>query len=227
MRFRRLSASIALMLLTVACGGSSTSRQSETTTEINVGAGSIVTQGVLPFGPSGAITKLLLKPGDYTTLLMNPAIRMTIGEFWQFRGDFTPLLLLAWIGGHELNFVLFPSNSVASVAEAIQSEAVFESSKTSPAVVDGLEGISFIVNVVVPGGGVATTSVFPSNEVYSRVDLDPPTFPDGQQIRFTLVPVGNNVITIMASSGPTGFDNFLVTVDTLLMTVTFDETFGG
>jgi hypothetical protein len=223
MRFRQLSASIGLMLLTVACASSSTSQQSDITTEINVGAGSIVTQGAQPFGPSGAITNVLLKPGDYTTLLMNPAIRMTIGEFWQFRGDFTPLLLLTRIGGHELNFILFPSSSVASVAEAIQSEAVFESSETSPAVVDGLEGISFLVNVVSPGGRLATTSVFPSNEIYSRVDLNPPTFPDGRQIRFTLVPVGDNVITIMASSGPTGFDNFLETVDTLLMTVTFDE----
>lgn len=222
MHFRQLSAGIGLMLLTAACASSSTSRPPETTAGSSVSSESIVTQGARPFGPSGAITNVLLKPGDYTTLLMNPTIRMTIGEFWQFRGDFSPLLLLTWIGGHELNFVLFPSSSVASVTEAIQTEAIFESSRTSPAVVDGLEGISFLVNVVVPGGGVATTSVFPSNEVYSRVDLDPPTFPDGRQIRFTLVPVGGNVITIMASSGPTGFETFLETVDTLLMTVTFD-----
>ncbi len=78
-----------------------------------------------------------------------------------------------------------------------------------------------MVDVVVPGGGFAQTTLFPNNQTYSQVDLDPPRFNDGEQVRFTLIEVGENVLVIMAGSGPSGFGGFLAIVDELLATVTF------
>ncbi len=153
---------------------------------------------------------------------MTQTIRFSTSEFWDFRGEFASLLLLGQPAGQrELNFILFPVYSGETVTEAIQNEAIFEASEVVPATVGGIDGVSFIVDVVVPGGGSAQTTVFPNNQTYSQVDLDPPSFNDGTQMRFIVVEIGDNVLAVMASSGPFGFGGFLEAADELLATVTF------
>lgn len=193
----------------------STTQVATTTTTLDTDVHALDPVGrILPFGQ-------LLSVGDYTTTLMAPRIRFSTSEFWDFRGEFASLLLLGQTAGqHELNFVQFPTYSGESVVEAIQSEAIFEASEVVPGTTGGNDSVSFMVDVVVPGGGSAQTTIFPNNQTYSQVDLDPPTFSDGEQIRFTVVEIGDKVLVIMATSGSSGFNDFLEKADGLLATVT-------
>lgn len=234
----KLTFGVALMLVLAACSNSTISETVDTsttqiaTTSTTQVATTSTTQvatttttldtDVQALDPVGTLLPAgqRLFVGDYTTTVMTPTVRFSTSEIWDFVGEFPSLLLLGW-GGQELNFILFPVYSGETVVEAIQSEAIFDASQVVPAAIGGVDGVSFIVDVVVPGGGSAETTVFPNNQTYSQVDLDPPSFKDGEQIRFTVVEVGDNVVVIMAASGPFGFGDFLETADELLATVTF------
>jgi hypothetical protein len=153
---------------------------------------------------------------------MTPTITFSTSRFWDFAGEF-PSLLLLWQPARQqaLNFAFFATYSGETVADTIQNEAIFDASEVVPATVGGIDGVSFIVDVVVPGGGSAQTIIFPNNQTYSQVDLDPATFNDGEQVRFTVIEIGDNVLVIVAKAGPFGFGDFLDTADKLLATVTF------
>ncbi len=231
--FAKASFGVTLMLVLAACSSStasesvnttttqvataSTTRVATTTTTLDTDADVQALDPVGRFLPGQR-----LSVGDYTTTLMTPTIEFSISEFWDFRGEFASLLLLQQPAGQQaLNFILFPVYSGEVVAEAIQNQAIFDVSEVVPATVGGIDGVSFIVDVVVSGGGSAQITIFPNNQTYSQVDLDPPSFNDGEQVRFIVVEIGDNVLVIMAGSGPFGFNDFLATADKLLATVTF------
>jgi hypothetical protein len=228
----KLTFGVMLMLVLAACSSSTASESVNTstsqvattsTTQVSTTTTTIDTD-VQALDPVGRLLGAgqRLSVGDYTTTVMSPTITFSTKEFWDFVGEFPSLLLLGQPARQQgLNFILFPTYSGETVLEAIQSEAIFNASQVVPATIGGVDGVSFIVDVVVPGGGSAQTAIFPNNQTYSQVDLDPPSFTDGEQIRFTLVEVGNNVVVIMAASGPFGFGDFLETADVLLATVTF------
>jgi hypothetical protein len=225
MMFVKALFGITFMLVLAACSSSAASESvNTTTTQVPTSTATLETDtDVQALDPVGRILPgQRLSVGDYTTTLMTQTIRFSTSEFWDFRGEFASLLLLGQPAGQrELNFILFPVYSGETVTEAIQNEAIFEASEVVPATVGGIDGVSFIVDVVVPGGGSAQTTVFPNNQTYSQVDLDPPSFNDGTQMRFIVVEIGDNVLAIMASSGPFGFGGFLEAADELLATVTF------
>jgi hypothetical protein len=228
--FVKLTFGVTLVLVLVACSSSTESETVDTsTTQIATTSTTQVTtttttldtdvQALDPVGtllPAGQ----RLFVGDYTTTVMVPTVGFSTSEIWDFVGEFPSLLLLGR-GGQGLNFILFPVYSGETVMEAIQNEAIFDASQIVPATIGSIDGVSFIVDVVVPGGGSAETTIFPNNQTYSQVDLDPPSFKDGEQIRFTVIEVGDNVVVIMAASGPFGFGDFLEAADELLATVTF------
>ena len=230
--FTRLTFGVALMVVLAACSSSaasesvntsttqaattSTTQVSTTTTTLNTDLQALDPVG--RFLPGGQ----RLSVGDYTTTVMTPTVTFSTSEFWDFLGEFPSLLLLGQPARQQwLNFILFPVYSGESVVEAIQNEPIFDASQVAPVTIGGIDGVWFMVDVVVPGGGSAETTVFPNNQTYSQVDLDPPRFTDGEQIRFSVVEVGDSVVAIMAASGPFGFGDFLETADGLLATVTF------
>ena len=230
--FAKLTFGVTLMLVLAACSNSTVSESVSTsttqvattsTTQVAVTTTTLDTdvQALDPVGrllPGGS----RLSVGDYTTTVMTPTVTFSTSEFWDFVGEFPSLLLLGQPARQQgLNFILFPTDSGETVVEAIQNEAIFDASQVVPATIGGIDGVSFIVDVVVPGGGSAETTVFPNNQTYSQVDLDPPSFTNGEQVRFTVVEVGDNVVVVMAASGPFGFGDFLETADELLATVTF------
>jgi hypothetical protein len=229
--FAKLTFGATLILVLAACSSStasesvntSTTQVATTSTTQVVTTTTTLDTGVQALDPVGRILPgQRLSVGDYTTTLMTPTITFSTSKFWDFIGEFPSLLLLGQPARQqELNFILFATYSGDTVADTIQNEAIFDASEVVPATVGGIDGVSFIVDVVVPGGGSAQTTIFPNNQTYSQVDLDPPSFKDGEQIRFTVVEVGDNVVVIMAASGPFGFGDFLDTADELLATVTF------
>ncbi|MEE8457815.1 MAG: hypothetical protein V3S28_07170 [Acidimicrobiia bacterium] len=231
--FPKASFGVTLMLVLAACSSSTASESVDTTTtqaattsttRVATTATTLDTDAdVQALDPVGRILPgQRLSVGDYTTTLMTPTIRFSISEFWDFRGEFASLLLLGQPARQQaLNFILFPAYSGEAVVEVIQSEAICEASEVVPAKVGGIDGVSFVVDVVVPGGGSAETTLFPNNQTYSQVDLDPPSFNDGEQVRVIVLEIGDNVLAIMAGSGPFGFNDFLETADELLATVTF------
>jgi len=232
MVFARVTFGTTLVLVLAACSNSTASEPANTsttqvattsTTQVATTTTTLDTD-VQALDPVGRILPggQRLSVGDYTTTVMTPTVTFSTSVFWGFRGEFPSLVLLGQPARQqELNFILFPIYSGKTVVEAIQKEAIFEASEFVPATVGSIDGVSFIVDVVVPGGGSAETTVFPNNQTYSQVDLDPPRFTDGEQVRFTVVEVGDNVVVIMAESGPFGFGDFLETADELLATVTF------
>lgn len=230
--FAKLMLGVTVTLMFAACSSATVSESVNTsTTQVATTSTTQVATTTTTLGTDvqalDPVGRLLLggnrlSVGDYTTTVMTPRITFSTSEFWDFIGEFPPLLLLGQPARQQiLNFVLFPVNSGETVVEAIQNEAIFDVSQVAPATIGGIDGVSFMVDVVVPGGGSAQTTVFPNNQIYSQVDLDPPSFNDGEQIRFTVVEVGDNVVVIMAISGPFGFGDFLETADELLATVTF------
>jgi hypothetical protein len=230
--FTKLTFGATLMLVLAACSNSTVSESVNTsttqvattsTTQVATTTTTLGT-GVQVLDPVGRLLSggSRLSVGDYTTTVMTPTVTFSTNKFWDFLGEFPSLLLLGQPARQQgLNFILFPTYSGETVVEAIQNEAIFDTSQVVPATIGGIDGVSFTVNVVVPGGGSAETTVFPNSQIYSQVDLDPPNFTDGEQIRFTVVEVGDNVVVIMAASGPFGFGDFLETADELLATVTF------
>ena len=228
----KLTLGVTLMLVLAACSSSKASESvSTSTTQVATTATTQVATTTTTLGTDvqalDPVGRLLpggqrLSVGDYTTTVMTPTVTFSTSEFWDFVGEFPSLLLLGQPARQQgLNFVFFSVYSGETVVEAIQNEAIFDASQVVPATIGGIDGVSFIVDVVVPGGGSAETTVFPNNQTYSQVDLDPPRFTDGEQVRFTVVEVGDNVVVIMAESGPFGFGDFLETADELLATVTF------
>ena len=230
--FARITFGATLVLVLAACTSSagsesvdtSTTQEAATSTTQVATTTTTLDPDVQALDPVGRLLPggQRLSVGDYTTTVMTPTLTFSTSEFWDFVGEFPSLLLLGQPARQQgLNFVFFPVYSGETVVEAIQNEPIFEASEAVPATVGGIEGVSFVVDVAVPGGGSAEATVFPSNQTYSQVDLDPPRFSDGEQIRFTVVEVGDNVVVIMAVSGPFGFGGFLDTADELLATVTF------
>jgi hypothetical protein len=222
--FAKLTFGVTLMLVLAACSSSTASESVNTSTTQAATTTMAIDTDVQALDPVGRLLGggQRLSVGDYTTTVMSPTITFSTNEFWDFVGEFPSLLLLGQPARQQsLNFILFPAYSSETVAEAIQSEAIFDASEVVPATIGGIDGVSFIVDVAVPGGGSEEITIFPNNQTYSQVDLDPPSFTDGEQIRFTVVEVGNNVVVIMAASGPFGFGDFLETADVLLATVTF------
>jgi len=70
--------------------------------------------------------------------------------------------------------------------------------------------------------------IFPNNRLYNQIPLNPPQFRDGTRMRFTIIPIGGDVLAIMAISGDgTDFDSFLDAADEVLATISFDETDTG
>jgi hypothetical protein len=237
--FAKLTFGVTLMLVLAACSSSTASESVNTsttqvapTTTTQVAptsttqvAPTTTTLGtdVQALDPVGRILPgQRLSVGAYTTTVMTPTVTFSTSKFWDFNGEFPSLLLLGQPARQQaLNFVHFPVYSGETIVEAIQNEEIFDATQVAPATIGGIDGVSFIVDVVVPGGGSAQTTVFPNNQTYSQVDLEPPSFNDGEQIRFTVIEVGDNVVVIMAQSGPFGFGDFLETADELLTTVTF------
>jgi hypothetical protein len=222
--FTKLTFGVTLMIVLAACSNSTVSESVDTSTTQVATTTTTLDTDVQALDPVGRILPggQRLSVGDYTTTVMTPTVTFSTSEFWDFRGEFPSLLLLGQPARQQgLNFVFFPVYSGETVVDAIHDEAIFEASQIVPATIGGIDGVSFIVDVVVPGGGSAETTVFPNNQIYSQVDLDPPRFNDGEQIRFTVVEVGDNVVVVMAESGPFGFGDFLETADELLATVTF------
>jgi hypothetical protein len=222
--FAKLTFGATLMLVLAACSSSTVSESVNTSTTQVATTSTTLGTDVQALDPVGTILPgQRLSVGDYTTTVMTPTITFSTTRFWDFIGEFPSLLLLGQPARQqELNFVLFATYSGETVADTIQNEAIFDASEVVQATVGGIDGVSFIVDVVVPGGGVSNpVIIFPNNQTYSQVDLDPPSFKDGEQIRFTVVEVGDNVVVIMAGSGPSGFGDFLETADELLATVTF------
>ncbi|RLE11343.1 MAG: hypothetical protein DRJ28_10840 [Actinobacteria bacterium] len=230
--FAKLTFGVTFMLVLAACSNSTVSEAVNTsTTQVATTSATQVATTTTTLDPDvqvlDPVGRLMgngqrLSVGDYTTTVMTPTVTFSTTKFWDFVGEFPSLLLLGQPERQQgLNFILFPTYSGETVVETIQNEAIFDASQVVPATVGGIDGVSFIVDIVVPGGGSAETTVFPNNQTYSQVDLDPPRFTDGEQIRFTVVEVGDNVVVIMAAAGPFGFRDFLETADELLATVTF------
>jgi len=224
----------ALMLVLAACSNTTTPNQpssattptAQSTTSAPDGTTTTADAGptAQALSPIGTIAPQPLTSGDYTTTVMTPKITFTASPSWDFLGEFPPLLLLGQAGFQELNFVRFPSSSVDTVANAIKNETIFNAEVSSPATVGRIDGISFMVSVVVPGGGSGETTVFPNNQIFSQVDLDPPRFINGRQIRFTLIPIDSDVLAIMAIfPGNSGLEGFLDIADELLATVVFGD----
>jgi hypothetical protein len=231
--FAKLTFGATLMHVLAACSSSTASKSASTsttqvattsTTQVSTTTTTLDTD-MQALDPVGRFLARDQRPsvGDCTTTVMTPTITFSTTRFWDFIGEFPSLLLLGQSERQEeLDFALFATYSGETVADAIQNEAIFDASEVVQATVGGIDGVSFIVDVVVPGGGVSNpVIIFPNNQTYSQVDLDPPSFNDGEQIRFTVVEVGDNVVVIMAGSGPSGFGDFLETADELLATVTF------
>jgi hypothetical protein len=230
--FAKLTFGATLMHVLAACSSSTASKSASTsttqvattsTTQVSTTTTTLDTD-MQALDPVGRFLARDQRPsvGDCTTTVMTPTNTFSTSRFRDFIGEFPSLLLLGQSERQEeLDFALFATYSGETVADAIQNEAIFDASEVVPATGGGIDGVSFIVDVVVPGGGSAQTIIFPNNQSYSQVDLDPPSFKDGEQIRFTVIEVGDNVVVIVAASGPFGFRDFLEAADELLATVTF------
>jgi len=235
----RVAFATALVLVLTACSGLSisgsttsspaeSSSQSTGTTE----GGDDAPKALSPVD-SLVILNHDLSPGRHTTTILTPTIAFSVGEGWIYRGEYEPLLLLtrdvAAQGRSEvLNFVTFQANSIDTVIEAIQSQEILRSTDPVPVSIGGFDGISFTADVVVPGGESVELFIFPNNRLYNQIPLNPPQFRDGTRMRFTIIPIGGDVLAIMAISGDgTDFDSFLDAADEVLATISFDETDTG
>ncbi len=245
MRVRAFSVATALVMVLAACSDSSSSETTASTSATTVAAPATTaspqstasteadTKGLQAFPSPGLLRPEELPPGQYTTTIMTPTITLTVGEGWQILGEFEPLLLMSRTVGFQgqedfLNFVTFPGNSIDAVIDGIQHEEVLDYTDPVLVSVGEAEGLSFTAGVMVPGGGSVEVFTFPNNRLYNRVPLDPPTFDDGDRIRFTVLEVGTDVLTIISGADDLiDFDAFLEAADEVLATVSFRETVTG
>lgn len=235
----RVAFATALVLVLTACSGLSTSgtttsSPAETSSQLTVTTedGSGTPEALSPVG-SLVILNHDLAPGRHTTTIMTPTIAFSVGEGWIYRGEYEPLLLLmrdvvAQGRSEVLNFVTFHTNSIDAVIETIKSQEILKSTDPVEVSIDGYDGLSFTADVVVPGSESVELYIFPNNRLYNQIPLNPPQFRDGTRIRFTIIPIDGDVMTIMAISGDgTDFDSFLDAADEVLATISFDETDTG
>ncbi len=170
----------------------------------------------------------LLNPGRYTTTVMTPTITLEVGAGWQLLGEFEPLLLMSrtvdQFQADALNFVTFPENTIDAVIDRIQSVPVLVDAEPVPASIGGAEGLAFTTAVAVPGGGLAEVFAFPNNRLYNQVPFDPPRFEDGDQVRFTVLEIGDDILTIItAADDSIEFDAFLTAADEVLASISIDQ----
>lgn len=178
--------------------------------------------------PLRAFVRQGLDEGAYATSIFTPAIEFSGANGWLFNGEFEPLLLLSRRSGptgiqqQALNFVGFSTTDTDAVVAALRSEPILVFSQgTDPATIGGIEGTALTATAVVPGGGQAQALIFPNNLFASQVPLDPPVFFDGDAVRFTVIPVDDVVLVVLAVADAESFDDHLAAADTLLATVTF------
>ena len=180
--------------------------------------------------PVGGFVLQAMTDRAYTTSIFTPAIKFSGANGWLFNGEFEPLLLLSrGIGStgtqqQALNFVRFSTTDTDAVVAALQSEPILVfSEETDPATIGGIEGMALTATAVVPGGGQAQGLIFPNNLFVSQVPLDPPVFFDGDAVRFTVIPVDDVVLVVLAvADAESSFDDHLAAADALLATVTFE-----
>ena len=250
MRVRIISIAGALMLVLAACSSSgdsesttlppSTTTTTTTTTEdaesplASDAASSTTTrdsdaedQGTV-LEPTREFVRQPLSDVSYVTSIMTPTIEFSGAGEWLFNGEFDPLLLLSRSDNSRgaqqqaLNFATFNTTEVELVIAALKSDSVLVfSGDEVPATIGGIDGVALTATAVVPGGGAAQSSIFPSNLFISQVTLDPPVFVDGWVVRFTVIPVGDIVVVALVVSDAASFDDLLVAADALLSTVTF------
>jgi len=178
--------------------------------------------------PTRDFVRQPLSDVSYVTSIMTPTIEFSGAGEWLFNGEFDPLLLLSRSddsrGAQQqaLNFATFNTTEVDLVIAALKSDSVLVfSGDEVPATIGGIDGVALTATAVVPGGGAAQSSIFPSNLFISQVALDPPVFVDGWVVRFTVIPVGDVVVVALVVSDAASFDDLLVAADALLSTVTF------
>ena len=177
--------------------------------------------------PDGAFVRQSLSDVPYVTSILTPTIEFSGAGEWLFNGEFEPLLLLSRRTGTSgvqeqvLNFVTFNTTNVDSVIDALQSDPILVFSDEAPSTLGGIDGVALTATAVVPGGGSAPALIFPSNLFISQVPLDPPVFSDGHVVRFTVLPIGDVVVVVLAGSDAASFDDHLTAADALLSTVTF------
>jgi hypothetical protein len=249
-RVRMISMIGALMLVLAACSGSGDSEsttQPPSTTTITEDAESPLASDATSSTTTSTTTRdseaedqsTVLEPTrefvrqplsdvSYVTSIMTPTIEFSGAGEWFFSGEFDPLLLLSLstgTGGAQeqvLNFATFRTTEVDLAIAALKSDsALVFSGDEVPSTIGGIDGVALTATAVVPGGGFARSSIFPSNLFISQVALDPPILPDGWVFRFTVIPVGDVVVVAMVGSDATSFDDLLVAADALLSTVTF------
>lgn len=176
------------------------------------------------FPSVGELRPVNLQPGAYVTSVMDPPLRLEVGDGWIHVGEFPPLLLLSRaIGARQadaLNFITFPESDVDAVVTAIASEPVLGGPAIDTADLAGRTGRGFTADVTVAGGGSAEIFSFPNNELYSQVPLDPPLFNDNDRVRVTAAQIGDDVLVALVLAGAEEFESFSVEADALLETLT-------
>ena len=247
MRVRIISMIGALMVVLAACSGSGDSESttlppstttiaedaesplaSDATSRTTTTRDSEAEDQSTVLEPTREFVREPLSDVTYVTSIMTPTIEFSGAGEWLFSGEFDPLLLLSLstgTGGAQeqvLNFATFRTTETDLAIAALKSDsALVFSGEEVPATIGGIDGVALTATAVVPGGGFARSSIFPSNLFISQVALDPPILPDGWVFRFTVIPVEDVVVVAMVGSDAASFDDLLVAADALLSTVTF------